>query len=77
MPTHMKLSKLMHVASVIVGFVGVIAFLGALIGGGDNLVFGITKIDALLCAGLLILIAIWLQIATIHHMMLEKRGEIV
>lgn len=73
----MKLSKLMHVASVIVGFAGVITFLGALIAGGDNLVAGVTKIDALLCAGILILIATWLQPATIHHMMLEKRGEIV
>ena len=67
----------MHVASVLVGFAGVISFVGALIGGGDNLVFGITKVDALLCAGILILIAIWLQIATIHHMMLEKKGELV
>lgn len=73
----MKFSKLMHVGSVVVGFAGVVAFIGAIIGGGDNLVFGITKVDALLCAGILILIAIWLQIATIHHMMLEKRGEIV
>jgi hypothetical protein len=24
-----------------------------------------------------LLIAIWLQLATIHHMMLEKKGEIV
>lgn len=67
----------MHVASVIVGFTGVIAFASAILSGADNLVFGITKVDALLCAGILILIAIWLQIATIHHMMLEKRGEIV
>lgn len=73
----MKFSKLMHVASVIVGFVGVIVFAGAILGGGDNVVFGITKVDALLCAGILILIAIWVQIATIHHMMLEKRGEII
>ena len=73
----MKLSKLMHVASVIVGLVGVITFAGTVLGGGDNLVFGITKVDALLCAGILILIAIWLAIGTIHHMMLEKRGEIV
>ncbi len=73
----MKLSKFMHVTSVMVGFIGVIAFLGAVIGGGDNLVFGITKVDALLCAGILMLIAIWLQVATIHHMMLEKRGEII
>ncbi len=73
----MKLSKLMHVTSVIVGIAGVIVFAGTLLGGSDNVVFGITKVDALLCAGILILIAIWLQIATIHHMMLEKRGEIV
>lgn len=73
----MKPSKLMHVGSVIVGFVGVIVFVGTLIGGGDNLVFGITKMDALACAAILILIATWLQIATIHHMMLEKKGEIV
>lgn len=73
----MKPSKLMHIGSVIVGFVGVIAFAGAVIGGGDNLVFGITKMDALACAAILILIATWLQIATIHHMMLEKKGEII
>ncbi len=73
----MKLSKIMHVASVIVGFAGVIAFLGAIIGGADNLVFGITKADALLCAGILILVAIWLQLATIHHMMLEEKGKII
>ena len=73
----MKLSKVMHVGSVIAGFVGVIVFVGSLIGGGDNLVFGITKMDALACSAILILIATWLQIATIHHMMLEKKGEII
>ncbi|MFZ2151532.1 MAG: hypothetical protein WAV09_00305 [Minisyncoccia bacterium] len=73
----MRPSKLMHVGSVIVGFAGVITFVGAVLNGSDNLVFGITKVDALLCSVILILIAIWLQIATIHHMMLEKKGEIV
>ena len=73
----MKLSKVLHVGSVTVGFIGVITFLGTLIGGGDNLIFGITKMDALACSAILILIATWLQIATIHHMMLEKKGEIV
>ena len=67
----------MHIVSVVVGVVGVVVFAGAILGGSDNLVFGITKVDALLCAGVLILIAIWVQIATIHHMMLEKHGEIV
>jgi hypothetical protein len=73
----MKTSKLMHVFSIIVGFIGVIVFVGAILGGSDNLVFGITKVDALLCSTILILIAIWVQIATIHHMMLEKKGELV
>ena len=73
----MKLSKLMHIVSVIMGVVGVFVFAGAVLNGSDNLVFGITKVDALLCSAILILIATWLQIATIHHMILEKRGEIV
>ena len=73
----MKLSKLMHVISVLVGLAGVVTFTGAILGGSDNLVFGLTKIDALLCAGILILIATWIQIATIHHMILEKQGEII
>ena len=73
----MKLSKLLHAVSVIVGFTGVILFIGAVLGGSDNLVYGITKLDALLCSAILILIAIWIQIATIHHMILEKKGEII
>ncbi len=73
----MKLSEAMHVGSVVTGFVGIIVFVGTLIGGGDNLVFGITKMDALACSAILILIATWLQVATIHHMMLEKKGEVI
>ena len=73
----MKLSKLIHILSVVSGIVGVIVFAGAILGGADNIVFGITKTDALLCSGILILIAIWLQVATIHHIMLEKKGEII
>ncbi len=73
----MKFSKLMHVASVIVGLIGVVMFLGALRVGSDGMIYGITKMDALACIAILILIATWLQIATIHHMMLEKTGEII
>jgi hypothetical protein len=73
----MKLSKVMHVGSVMVGLIGVISFLAAVFGGADNSVLGVTKIDALLCAGILILIATWLQVATIHHMMLERKGEVI
>lgn len=67
----------MHVVSVMFGLAGVITFFSAVFGGADNLVWGVTKIDALLCAGILILIALWLQVATVHHMMLEKRGETI
>ena len=72
----MKLSKLMHVGSVIIVFAGIIAFVVAVFGGSES-VFGIEKMDTLACASILILIAIWTQIGTIHHMMLEKGGEIV
>ena len=67
----------MHIVSVIAGFAGVVTFTAAILGGADNSVFGVTKVDALLCAGILVLIAIWVQIGTIHHMMLEQRGEII
>lgn len=73
----MKLSKVMHVGSVIAGLIGVITFAAALIGGGDNLVFGVTKVDALLCSAILILMAIWFVLGAMHHMMLEKKGEVV
>lgn len=66
----------MHVASIVVGFIGVISFLIAVF-GDSQAVFGITKADTLMCSAVLVLIAIWTQIATIHHMMLEKQGEII
>ena len=73
----MKLSKLMHAGSIVSGLAGVIVFAGALLNAADGLVFGITKIDALLCAGILLLMAVWFVLGAIHHMMLEKKGEIV
>ncbi len=67
----------MHVASVIVGLIGVVVFIKTLGAGSDGIVFGITKFDALLCAVVLFLIAIWGQVGTIHHIMLEKTGEMI
>jgi len=72
----MQPSKVMHAASVIVGFAGVVVLLIAVFGNADA-TFGITKADALACSAILVLIAIWTQVATIHHMMLEKTGEII
>ena len=73
----MKISKIMHVASVIIGLIGVVVFIKTLGAPSDGMVFGITKFDALFCTAILFLIAIWGQIGTIHHMMLEKTGEII
>ena len=70
----------MHVISVLAGLGGVVTFavIGFVSSGGpEELVFGVTKIHALLCVMILLLVATWLQIATIHHMMLEKKGESV
>ena len=72
----MKLSKILHVVSVLVGLAGVVSFLFAIFGNAES-VLGITKMDALACAAVLMLIAIWTGISTIHHMMLEEKGEIV
>ena len=66
----------MHVISVISGFAGVFSF-GVGIVGGENNIFGITKADVLLCSAVLILIAIWVQIGAIHHIILEKTGEFI
>jgi len=72
----MKFSKLLHVASVAAGFIGTVVFFITVFGNADA-AFGITKADSLACSAILILIAIWIQAATIHHMMLERKGEIV
>lgn len=73
----MKISKLLHVLSVIVGCIAIITFLGSIFGGADGIIFGITKMDALVCTAILFLISIWALLGAMHHMMLEKRGEIV
>ena len=69
----MKLSKVLHVATIISGVLGFIAFFGTreggMMGGGQNSMFG----DAVF----FLLVAILLQLGAIHHMVLEKRGEII
>ncbi len=74
----MKLSKVLHVISVIAGLVGVLmsAFVVLVWPAGD-VWFGLTREIMLLCSITSLLAAIWLQIATIHHLMLEKRGELI
>lgn len=74
---NMKLSKLLHITSVLTGLTGVTIFATTLLEGSTKLVIGIIKIDVLLCIVILFLIAIWTQIGAIHHMMLEKQGKII
>lgn len=78
----MKLSKVLHVASVLSGVLGVISLLSILGGGwtGAGMMGGMMGYgQGMMPMGgvVLLLIAIWLQIGAIHHMMLEKQGEIV
>lgn len=76
----MKLSKLMHVVSVVFGFVGIFMWLLLIFAWFTGAAWFAVSSNLILmigCAIFSFLVAIWLQIATIHHMMLEKRGEIV
>ena len=74
----MKLSKLLHVISVIMGLIGMaMSALAVLFWPAGVVWFGMTRDIMLLCSITSLLAAIWIQIATIHHMMLEKHGEIL
>ncbi len=73
----MKLSKILHVLDVIVGLGGIVTAVVAVMAGTNSLVWGLTREHLFLCAGVLMLIAIWLAVNTIHHVMLEAKGEII
>ena len=74
----MKFSQILHVISVAMGLIGVgMSAFAVLIWPTDVVWFGMTREIMLLCAITSLLAAIWIQIATIHHMMLEKKGELI
>ncbi len=73
----MKLSKIFHILGAIAGWVGVIALLGAWSAGENGTAFGFTSAHLFTDATILVLIAIWMQLATMHHMKLEEKGEII
>lgn len=74
----MKLSKVLHIISIIAGLIGVaMSGFAVLFWPADAVWFGVTREIMLLCSVTTLLTAIWLQIGTIHHMMLEKHGEII
>jgi|GEM_PF-409501 len=76
----MKLSKVLHVLSVIAGLVG--GFMWFLLvfawfTGATWFAVTTSLILMISCTVFSFLAAIWLQIGAIHHMMLEKKGEII
>lgn len=71
----MKLSRPLHVASVLTGAAGIVSALVGVWIGADGLAWGLTREHWLACSGLLMLIAIWTTLSTMHHKMLERNGE--
>lgn len=73
----MKFSQVLHVTGVVVGFAGIFTALAGVVAGAQGLVWGLTREHLFFCSGLLMLIAIWIAISTIHHMMLEKAKRLI
>lgn len=73
----MKLSQLFHGISVLVGAVGIGTLVAATIAGPSGLVFGFTREHLLFCSIIVFLVTIWIQLAAMHHVMLEKENRVV
>ncbi len=73
----MKFSQFLHIITVLVGFIGFGTLVAASIAGTDGLVFGFTREHLLFCSIIVFLIAIWVQVGAIHHMMIEKKGGVL
>ncbi len=74
----MNLSKFLHIISVVLGFIGMaMSAISVLFWPVGVVWFGMTRDVMLMCSTTTLLAAIWIQIATIHHIMLEKKGEII
>lgn len=73
----MKLSKIFHVLSVVAGLAGLATLVGAWLANQNGTMMGFSEIHLFNDTVALLLVAIWLQLATMHHMMLEKKGETI
>lgn len=74
----MIFSKLFHVLSVLLGLTGIIMWAVAILAWPAGAIrLGLTRDVMLLCAIISLLTAIWLVISAMHHITLEKTGEIV
>jgi hydrogenase-4 membrane subunit HyfE len=74
----MKLSKLFHVLSVLLGLTGIVMWAVAILAWPAGVIrFGVTRDVMLLCAIISLLTAIWLVIGAMHHITLEQTGKVV
>jgi hypothetical protein len=71
----MKISKVLHVVSVMAGLLGIIALIGAWCASKQGLILGMDETHLFRDATVLVLIAIWLQLGTMHHIKLEEKNE--
>ena len=67
----MKLSKLIHIISIIVGMVGVLALVGAWAAGSDGQVFGLPQTHLFNDAIVLELVAIAAAVCALVRLQLE------
>lgn len=70
----MKLSKLIHVISIIIGMVGALALVGAWAAGSDGQVFGLSQMHLFYDAIVLELIAIAAAVCTLVRLRLEAEN---
>ena len=70
----MKLSKVFHVLSVLFGVAGLVLWFVAIFASPA---FGQPREVMLLCAITSLLAAVWLVLGAMHHITLEKSGEVV
>jgi hypothetical protein len=71
----MKLSKVFHITSVLAGLVGFIMLILAWFTGENGTILTHTEMHWFNDAQAMILVAIWIQLATMHHMKLKEKGE--
>ncbi|MFA4887575.1 MAG: hypothetical protein WC595_05145 [Candidatus Nanoarchaeia archaeon] len=74
----MKLSKILHVISIVMGLIGMaMSAWVVLFWPAEVTWFGVTRDVMMFCSVTSLLAAIWIQIATIHHIILEKNRKLL
>ncbi len=73
----MKISKILHLLSILFGISGLLALVGYYAVGQDGAIFGMNQAHLFRDAGILVAFALWFLLGAIHHLLLEKKGEMV